>query len=372
MTIAIFNWRDIRNPKGGGAEIVTHQYAKGWVKAGHKVTLVCPAFPKSLPQETLDGVKIVRLGLNRPLNFLLIHPLIFYYYFRYLRGNVDIIVDQIHWVPVFSPLFVKEKKLAFIHEVSSSIWETQKFSRFLGILGKALNPFFFWFYRKIPFLTVSKVTKKELTKYGFPSKNITVTPNGTNLNPLKTLPSRGKPPVFMYLGRISWVKNLEDIVAAFQIIKKYIPESRLKIVGEVTEPSYGKELNKLILKAGLKESVDQLGYVSEAKKRQLLKTSYLLLHASRTEGWGLVVIEAAAMGTPAVVYNVPGLSESVVNGKTGVVCSQNTPEEMAKQVLRLLSDNKKYRKMQKNCLVWVKEFSWKKSIKKSLKLIESI
>ena len=62
MRILIFNWKDIRHPLAGGAEIVTHQYAKHLVKSGHQVTIFTSQ-PKKLPsEEKIDGVKIYRQG----------------------------------------------------------------------------------------------------------------------------------------------------------------------------------------------------------------------------------------------------------------------------------------------------------------------
>ena len=61
------------------------------------------------------------------------------------------------------------------------------------------------------------------------------------------------------------------------------------------------------------------GHVSEAEKHRLLCASWLLLHPSAVEGWGLVVTEAAARSTPAVGFAVPGLRDSVEDGVTGVL-----------------------------------------------------
>ena len=55
------------------------------------------------------------------------------------------------------------------------------------------------------------------------------------------------------------------------------------------------------------------------------------------EGWGLVVIEANAMGTPAVVYDVHGLRDSVVDGDTGLVCFENTPSGLAEKIRVLVT-----------------------------------
>lgn len=364
MKIVIFNWKDIKSPQSGGAEIVTQEYARGWVQAGHKVSLICPAFVGSPRIETIDGVKIIRLGPKSKYSRFLIHILAFFYYQKYLKGKVDLVIDQIHWVPFFTPLYVKEKKLAFIHEVAKDIWIRQ-FGEVLGNVGKFIEPILFRFYRTVPFLTVSESTKKDLAEFGISQVN--VINNGVNIKSFSKTPKKEKDQTLIYVGRLTKAKNVEDVIKAFLLVNKKIPACHLWIVGGADDMQY---LNKL--KKEVNNRVKFWGFVTDEEKEKLMAESHLLVHASLTEGWGLVIIEAAAMGTPAVVYNVPGLSESVVNDKTGVVCSKNTPEEMAKQILGLLSNNKKYQEMQKNCLVWAKEFSWEKSIKKSLKLIESL
>jgi glycosyltransferase involved in cell wall biosynthesis len=60
------------------------------------------------------------------------------------------------------------------------------------------------------------------------------------------------------------------------------------------------------------------------------------------EGWGLIVTEAASQGTPAVVYDVDGLRDSVRNGETGLVTRTNTPAELAANINVLLSQPNLY------------------------------
>ena len=62
MKILILNWRDIKNPKSGGAEILTHEIAKRWVNWGHSVIQFSSEFKGSAKQEIIDGVKIIRGG----------------------------------------------------------------------------------------------------------------------------------------------------------------------------------------------------------------------------------------------------------------------------------------------------------------------
>lgn len=371
MKIVIFNWRDIKNPKAGGAEIVTHQYAKGWVKAGHKVSVVCPAFPNFPRKETIDGVEYRRLGIRTSWNYLLIHILAFFYYQRCLKGKIDLVIDQIHWVPFFTPLYVKEKKLAFIHEVAQKIWVKQ-FGGLIGRIGRKIEPLFFQIYKNIPFLTVSKSSKSDLSRMAIPERNITVIRNGINITPLKKLPKKENVPTFIFVGRIAPVKNIEELIIAFSLIKKELKNAQLWIVGAIDNKDYYNKIRQIVTKNNLKKDVAFFGYVNEKKKFELLRRSHLFLHTSLSEGWGLVVIEANAMGTPAVVYNVAGLNQAVVDDKTGLICRENTPLEMAEHILDLYKDKDKFQRMQKECFVFSGQFSWKKSLSKSEQLINSL
>ena len=62
MNILWFNWRDIRNPDAGGAEVFTHQVAKRLVKMGFEVTLFTSKFEEAKRQEEIDGINVVRHG----------------------------------------------------------------------------------------------------------------------------------------------------------------------------------------------------------------------------------------------------------------------------------------------------------------------
>jgi len=88
------------------------------------------------------------------------------------------------------------------------------------------------------------------------------------------------------------------------------------------------------------------------------------------EGFGLVNIEANAMGTPVVAYKSQGLVDSVVEGKSGEFCEENTPVSMARLIIELLKNRRKLDELSLSSVSWSKNFDWKKSKAKSLDLIE--
>ena len=112
--------------------------------------------------------------------------------------------------------------------------------------------------------------------------------------------------------------------------------------------------------------------MSQPKKFELLARAHILINPSVREGWGLVNIEANAMGTPVIAYRSPGLVDSVREGESGLICSENTPEDMVDNVKKLFGDNLLYAKLQEGAKRWAGMFSWEKSKKQSLKMIENI
>jgi glycosyltransferase involved in cell wall biosynthesis len=104
----------------------------------------------------------------------------------------------------------------------------------------------------------------------------------------------------------------------------------------------------------------------------LLARAHVLVNPSVKEGWGLVNIEANAMGTPVVAYNSAGLVDSVKNNESGLITTKNAPEELARLIRMILYNKEKYQRLQSGAVAWSKNFSWEKSRKMSLALIQKI
>src|SRR3989344_2967644 len=320
MNILILNWRDIKNPSSGGAEILTHEIAKRWVKLGNQVTLFSSSFPNSKKEEKVDGVKIIREG-HPDARFLFssVHFLAFKYYKNNV-GKFDVVVDEIHGLPFFTPWYVKEKKVVLICEVAGDLW-VKMFGPFFGLLGRVIERIYLQFvYKDIPYLTISNSTKEELIKEGVNSKNITVLPMGLTIPKSLKKYEKEKNPTLIFVGRLSKSKGIEDAIEALRQVSKTYTKTKLWIVGGGDE-NYKKFLKKMAKKLDVYDRITFWGFVSEEKKFELMGRAHLLLHASVKEGWGLVVIEAASQATPSIVYNVSGLRDSVIDNKTGIVLS---------------------------------------------------
>lgn len=372
MNILVFSWRGPGHPNAGGAEISTFEHIKGWVKAGHKVTIFTSYFSGGKKHDWIDGVEVIRKGRQvlgvqlEALKWYLLRP----------HQKFNLVIDQFHGLPFFTPLFVKAKKLAFIHEVTKEIWGYNTWAWPLSLvpslLGPNLEPLIFkLFYKQVPFMTVSESTREDLTQWGIPRNSITVIHNGYNYSKKsKQSLSKGNTKTAVFLGAIAKDKGIEEALKIFANINKKETDWQFWILGK-GDKKYMQFLKRTSKDLGIAGKTKFEGYVSEEEKFKLLAKAHVLVNPSVREGWGLVVIEAASVGTPAVGYNVPGLRDSIKDGQTGILCSPNAVS-CSEAVFYLMSDKNKYKKFQQNCLKWSKEFDWEKSSKMSLKLIENL
>ena len=372
MNILILSWRSPKHPNAGGAERVTLEHAKAWIGKGHLVYWFSSNFKGARNSETIDGVKVVRKG-----GYVAgVRIRAFFWYLFAKHPKFDLVIDQFHGLPFFTPFYVRVRKLAFIHEIAGEVWRLnpwkKPFNIIPSIFGTYLEPYIFrLFYRKIPFLTVSESTRDDLVKWGIPRGNITIIHNGVNLDLPKEKFTKENKLTAIYLGAISEDKGTKEAVLAFAEIDRKDDLWQFWIVGPGTMDIVS-ELKKLAQELGIGEKVVFWGYVSDKKKFELLMRSHILVNPSVHEGWGLVNIEANACGLPVIAYNVHGIKDSVRDGKTGILVDKHDYKSLAENTLKLLKDVQKYKKFQENAKKWSSRFSWEKATKESLELIESI
>ncbi len=369
MNILVFSWRDPKHPTAGGAEQVMHEHMKGWIAAGHNVILFSSRVVGLPSHETIDGVKVVRRGIQ----YFGVQIEGFLYYFKNF-GKFDLVVDQFHGLPFFTPLYVRKPKLAVIQEVAREVWLKNEFpfpfNLIVGVIGYLGEPFLFKFYKGVVFMTGSNSAKHSLMKVGISEKNIRIVNHGVIIDAPKLLPKKEKTKTVMFLGAVSKDKGIDDVLETFGVLNK-MGEYQFWIVGR-SSPVYKKLINKVAAKFGYLPKLTYFGFVSQKKKFELLALAHVLINPSLLEGWGLVNIEANAVATPVVAYNSAGLIDSVSNGVSGIVCTENTPEEMARNVFEILANEKLYKKLQNGALDWSRKFDWVESKKLSLALIEKI
>ncbi|MGZ4245989.1 MAG: glycosyltransferase family 4 protein [Solirubrobacteraceae bacterium] len=147
-------------------------------------------------------------------------------------------------------------------------------------------------------------------------------------------PTREAEPLVLFAGRHIPEKQVPAIPPAVALARRRIPELRGAIVGDGPERA---QVARLVAELGLDGVIEMPGFVETAAVEDLMARALCLLLPSRREGYGLVVIEAAARGTPSVV--VAGSDNAAVElvdeGENGYVAPSTDPEALADAIVRI-------------------------------------
>jgi len=357
------------HPGAGGAEIVLWQLSRRLVDEGHAVTLLTSSYGAALSREHVDGIDIIRIGRNRYLHSAqaLMH------YARQLRDKHDTVIEVVNTAPYFSAFFGKKsKRYLLYHQLAREVWfhETRAPLSYFGnylleptatrILGRT----------GVPAIAMSESTRQDLLRYGFKPELTHTISEGIEIDPAADITrlKKFKRPTLLGLGTLRAMKRTLVQIEAFEIAKRTMPALQLKLAGS-SEGSYGKRVLARIDASPYAADIEYLGHISKEDKIKLMQKSHALLYTSIREGWGLVVTEAASQGTPAVVYDVPGLRDSVRHSSTGIIVPP-TADSLAEGILILLHDPKRYEVIRQAAWEWSKLITFDQSYKDFKGVIE--
>ncbi|MGY1435600.1 glycosyltransferase family 4 protein [Streptomyces reniochalinae] len=288
--------RDLDNPAAGGSELLIDRIAEGLTHHGHQVTLLCggPAAHR--------GYRVVSAG-GDAAHFLRARRA-----FAQQVGDCDLLVEVCNGMPYLAPLWHSGPTLCLVNHVHTDLWG-MRYPAPAARLGRQLEH---WSlarnHRRNLKVAVSGSTATALARIGVPPDEIRIVHNGVE-DPGPLHPASPEP-LFLAMGRLVEYKRVDLLLRLWERVRP-VTGGRLVIVGE------GPERHALEARAG--EGVTFAGHVSEADKHRLLCQAWLLLHPSLVEGWGLVVMEAAARSTPTIGFDIPGLRDSVEDGVTGLL-----------------------------------------------------
>lgn len=349
-SLLVLNWRDARHPQGGGSEVFVEEVGRRLAASGRRVTIFCAAHGNAPREEVRDGVRYLRRGSWRT-----VYLWAALYHLGGRFGPHDVVVDVQNAIPFFSPLYCGRPVVALVHHVHREQWG-MVFGRRVARAGwwveSRLAPLV---YRRATYVAVSEATRGDLIALGVGAERIHVVRNGAPevVEPEPVPVSRAVDPTIVYLGRLVPHKRVELLLQAAAQLRSEFPRLRVRLVGQgLWEPALRREAARL----GVEDVVAFEGFIGEEAKRRALREAWVLGLPSVMEGWGLVVMEAAAQGTPAVAYRVGGLSESVVHGETGILAE--TQQGFVAGLRALLTSRQDRERMGEAARVRATAFSW--------------
>ena len=229
-------------------------------------------------------------------------------------------------------------------------------------IAKPFGPILFkrWFSKLDGHVAVSKPAKQFVNKY-FPA-DYNIIPNGIDTRhfspkvaPIDEL-CDGKLNI-LFVGRLEKRKGADYLLRAYERVKRDIPNSRLIIVGPGTKlrDKYEKQVKKRSLK-----DVVFVGRTSHEELPRYYKTADVFCTpATGWESFGIVLLEAMAVGKPIVASNIEGYASILTHGAEGLLVPPKDEKSLAQALTSLLNDEKLRQEMGAKGILKAKEYDWK-------------
>jgi L-malate glycosyltransferase len=156
--------------------------------------------------------------------------------------------------------------------------------------------------------------------------------------------------ILIHVSNFRKVKRVEDVLQTFNIVRKTIP-SKLILVGDGPERP---TIDRLCRELDTCNEIISVGKIANPK--EILAIADVFLLPSETESFGLAALEAMAMKMPVISSNTGGIPELNIHGKTGFMSKVGDYEDMAKNTITLLSDEKLLQQFKNNAYERAKQF----------------
>ncbi len=346
----VVNWRCTKNPLAGGAEVYFQEIFSRLVAHGHHVTLLCERFPGSEAEENLGGIRTIRAGGKLTFNFTAARRV------GRLADDLDadIVIDDLNKIPFYSPWHTKRPVLAILmHLFRGSIFkETLPPIAAYVWLSETMIPSA---YKRCRFAVLSESSRKDTMKVGIDPTRITVIPPGTDFARFLPDASVAREPVLLHVGRLKKYKSTDHLLHAAKMLKDRGVEFTTVVVGDGDDKP---RLEALAAKLELADNVRFTGFIPETAKVNWYRRAAVLVENSVKEGWGLIVMEANACGTPTVVARSPGLVDSSRDGVNGLMYDYGDVPALAGKLEQLLTDEALRARLGQQAIEWAKQWTW--------------
>jgi len=278
---------------------------------------------------------------------------------RLLKKNETVLLSGKFsiWMGGFLSLFSSKKRVAVIH--GSEVAMTHRLAKHLT--KSCLR-------RCHTVIAVSGYTHSLVADWGL--KNTVVIPNGFSIAVPDRIAAKPINPIqLITVGNVTQRKGQHNVIKALPLILKTYPETTYHIVGIPTEK---ERLLHLAKELGVADSILFHGKVSEKQKIKLLKQSTLFVMLSQgtpqgdVEGFGIAILEANALGIPAVGAMGCGIEDAIFENSSGKLVPFDDEEIILQAISEILQDYEGYTK---RALKWSQQFTWPIIIKTYIEVL---
>src|SRR2546428_4856007 len=364
--VVVLSRRDITHYLSGGAGRYIHEIFRR-LTTRYSVTVLAEGGPGSKPVTEIDG--ITYRHFSGSFQRLLLPAR----YVTKFAGRTDVLVDNADvGIPWLSPLYTKVPRIVVIYQVAGNIFH-HELARPLAEVAIRLEPRLYQMYKNSEVVTCSPSTKNDLLRLGLSPEKVSVIVPGIDDSFRRFEPDGHKfsDPTVVCISRFRRYKGLGYAIRAMKYVLERTPRAKLIIVGNGDETEVKKEVQRTSYPDSIR-ILQRTPNKWNDEKRFMLSRAHLLLIPSVREGYGIVVIEANACGTPAVGWSVAGVQDSIVDGKTGFLVPFGNTRALGQTIAKCLeAAEPQCSSLSRNALEWARQHSWDKAAKEFEKTIET-
>ena len=349
-SLHVFAFRDRDDPDAGGSEEHATQVCTHLARAGLDITLHTGRVRGEARDIRRNGFRVVRRGgrLGVFLTSVLDE--------RFGRlGPADAIVEIFHGVPFFAPLWTRTPQVGLVHHVHLGTWD-DLLPGLPGRFGHLLERFAVpAVYRNRPLVTAALSARDEIVEhYGVDPDDVTIAPHGIDER-FSPGGRRADAPLVVAVARLMPQKGIDELIDALALVKAAVPDAEATIVGD------GPHLQRFQARAADVGGgwIRWAGRVDDDELVDWYRNAWVVASASRREGFGLTLTEAAACGTPTVATRIPGHVDAVAEGVSGLLADDTA--QLADELVSVLTDSDLRRRLGEGALQHARRFRWEQS-----------
>ncbi|HTO35039.1 MAG TPA: glycosyltransferase family 4 protein [Flavobacterium sp.] len=263
------------------------------------------------------------------------------------------------WIGGFlKTIFNAKKFIAVIH--GSELRAGGKFSQFLTK----------WSLSKFDkLIAVSDFTKNYALQIN-PKLKIEVINNGIEKIEKNEEIEKLKNVNLVTVGNLTFRKGQQNVIKALPLLKEKFPEIHYHCIGIPTEK---EKFTKIAKSLNVLDNISFYGTLSDSERNKIVQKSSIFMMLSQMinndfEGFGIAVLEANALGIPAIGSRDSGIADAINDGFSGILINQEDPKEIEKAISEIINN---YSKFSKDVINWSENFEWNNIIKKYLKAIKN-
>ncbi|MFC1662644.1 glycosyltransferase family 4 protein [Patescibacteria group bacterium] len=352
MNFLFLNIRDTSHPLAGEPEHFVAALAEKIAARGHQVTCLSSQHHQGHDISAQNGITYIRRGGENNISSQARQ-----FWNDKASGTTDYVAETVNHKSFATSSYVPaNSRIIFVHQKYNAKSSLDK-----QITNKQLKP-----HRHDLVFTTSPHIYDQLNSSDF--GRLYILPPGLVTNVDQVNVPKTVNPTWLYHGSLKAENNFEDILDAFTQTLPQYPTSTLWVINN-EGPTYRQKIVTQAAQLGINNNIRWYSKLSPAQLAEQYQRAWAIISTAPSRGWNAPIYDAANYKTPSIVYNLPGLAESIEHDQTGL-CVTARPHDLAAAMLKLIKFKNLRKLMGHKAGHFAKHFDWHKTANRFLDAIQ--